>query len=163
MQDSGSPSFPSSRMLRASRDPNRRNSHNAMALNDDRPTGTSQESSESDRDRHWNTILGQTPGQTEQASSSQTFSNSSRPGHSRHTIAPLRSPHSRVPSSSRTPRRASTQTSTDLGSAARPSRSPTTKPFACDQCVRRFERKGHLKVSHIQFEKVWSPFSISGH
>lgn len=108
-------------------------------------------SGNSERDRHWRTILGHPPHMT----SSTGLSTGHQPGqvaeHRRGLQTTLWIPRSRSNASElaglpplvrRRPVDALVDSSMRL-----PSREQPLRPFACDQCVRRFERRGHLKVS----------------
>lgn len=56
-----------------------------------------------------------------------------------------RNPESEATSSARS--RVTSQTPIDIGQPSRSVRKQPLKPFQCSQCHRRFERRGHLKVS----------------
>lgn len=147
MQDQKSTSLNSSRNVRSSRETSRRNSYLGPSTSSDRRPISSMTSGDSDRDRHWNTVLGPSPhSNITEAVSSSSLSMLPKLSSSRHSITPVRSSQTRkssvLPSSRRTP----TQTSLDFGPQPRTPRTPPPKPFACDKCSHRFERKGHLKV-----------------
>lgn len=134
--------------LRPPRDLNRRSSQNS---DEDRRSNPSTAPGDSDRERYWNTILGHSPHSTD-AQQSMTYSYSTVPRQpsSRRMNGPLRSNHSRQSSMSSPPRtfpHHPSRTSIDFPTSSPLPRNTPNKPFACTQCPRRFERKGHLKVS----------------
>lgn len=108
-------------------------------------------SGDSDRDRHWRTILGHPPHTP--SSSVRSGGNHPRPAteQRRGLPTPLRSPRSRsnatVPGGLPPPVRRRPADGLTDSSGRLPARAQPARPFACDQCVRRFERRGHLKVS----------------
>lgn len=140
--------------LRSPKNTARRTSHIPPHLS---PSTTPSSSGDSDRDRHWNTILNHPPHTTDPpASQTHSLPLLTRHPAPRRTVAPLRSPQSRPVTNTSPRHRHQSQTmSVDKfvpppgGGGGPPHQlhnSTPLKPFACDQCPRRFERKGHLKV-----------------
>lgn len=148
----------SSARLRPQTESTRRTSNLSAILSDDLRLSNTSTSIESDRDRHWNTILGHPPHSSVSDFNTQTtFTSDDRSLASLRTVLPPKSPHYRSSTKSKatsvltnTPgsssKRSHIQTSTDNPSSTRQQKTTPPKPFACDQCGRRFERKGHLKV-----------------
>lgn len=114
------------------------------------------------RNRHWRTILGHSPHMAS-ASVPSAGNQPSQAAQQRRVLpTPLWSPRSRANASDlgelpTTVRRryvdALTQSSGQL-----PARIQSTRPFPCHQCARRFERRGHLKVSVALLLKFFHGF-----
>lgn len=118
---------------------------------EDRKFSTSSLSGETDRDRHWKTILGHTP-HLPQSCPSSSFRMKPKQYSSKNAVVSVRSNHSdSLSSTPQTELRVPSHTSLEfVPHPASPSNAPH-KPFSCDHCDRRFERRGHLKVcnSHL--------------
>lgn len=106
------------------------------------------------RDQYWTTILGyrpHTPRYGDQKGAHGVSAHMRTASESRRSPAqPLRSSHSR-PSASGQDSKGSNYGTQAGHSSSQPSSSLAAKPFLCDQCPRRFERRGHLKVSLLSF------------
>lgn len=102
---------------------------------------------ESSRARHWKTVMGKdaTFDKSVPGSSSTSLGNMQQ---SKHHGESTRQDHLRVPRSSATTNDPllTQHPGRQYDSAWRPSRPAPPKPFVCDQCPRRFERRGHLEV-----------------
>lgn len=110
-------------------------------------TTTSPTTLPTDRERHWSIILNTDPNPQDRVTSPPSATSSERgtvrsSSHSQQRLSRIRSPATAKFSSSK--RRASS--AHQVLEPPRNTRSPPPKPFRCDQCVRRFERRGHLEV-----------------
>lgn len=103
---------------------------------------------DSDRRRaHWATVMNRTPTEL-QGGAQLSNMDSLSPEEidlSRMSTVLGRNPQSDTASSARV--RVTSQNPIDIGQSSRSVRKQPLKPFQCSQCTRRFERRGHLKVS----------------
>lgn len=106
-------------------------------------------SGNSDRDLHWQRILGHPPHASNPLySTSPSLPILPRTSESKRSApGPLRSSQSRASNLAPASRETHLHTQLELEQPSRASRSQPPKPFACELCFRKFERKGHLKVS----------------
>lgn len=151
----------SSRSLRVPKDASRRISlMNSEAKEKDPLTSGS---GNSERDLHWKRILGYPP----HASGASFPSSPSLPmlprtsESKRSAPAPIRSSQTRNTHSASLSRGAHLHTELEFEQPSRLSRAQPPKPFACELCFRKFERRGHLKVgllfsSHVHHD--WKLF-----
>lgn len=137
--------------LRTPRDSSRR--HSRLTPDDKHSSShhPSAAAAESDRARHWQIILGSQPAPHESFNSRPSSSpdSASRSHQNKHS-----------PSTSSSKRRSSAA-SNNSDPSSRPPRVPPPKPFACQQCERRFERIGHLKVCYPISSLISKPRSLS--
>lgn len=139
----------SSRCLKAPKDVSRRLSLLNSESRGKDPLSTS--SGNSERDLHWQRILGHSP----HASNALYSVSPSLPilprvlESKRSAPGPLRSPQSRAANLPSASKGIQLHTQLELEQSSRSSRTQPPKPFACDLCFRKFERKGHLKVGFL--------------
>lgn len=132
-----------SKVYRASNDQSRRNSY-AGGSSSSHAT-TSNQAIANDRTRHWMTIMGATS-MADSSSNAHHSSSATNPrvDVNRNSLS-SNLPHSRV-------NMLPTTRIPNIPPDNAPDQPPRTqrrpiKPFQCDKCTRRFERRGHLKVS----------------
>lgn len=117
---------------------------------------------ESSRARHWKTVMGKETTFDKPASGSSSAS----PGNTqqgRHYAESTRQEHLRVSRPSAVPNDplVTQYPGRQYDSTWRHSRPTPPKPFVCDQCPRRFERRGHLEVCNLEVFYILYMFSFS--
>lgn len=137
----------SSRSARSARDYGRRPSRNQQTGRSDGGTSLNPESA---RDRHWHIILGRDHG-GEQPTSRSTSSSPENVVHGRIPTELRREDQRRAQRARSSNPSGDPHTSRTFDTSQRQSRPAHPKPFACSQCSRRFERRGHLEVSCTGF------------
>lgn len=146
MEQRSTESSHSSRCLKAPKDVSRRLSLLKSESRGTDPLSTS--SGNSERDLHWQRILGHPPHASNAVYSvSPSLPILPRVSESKRSApGPLRSPQSRAANLPSASKGIQLHTQLELEQSSRASRTQPPKPFACDLCFRKFERKGHLKV-----------------
>lgn len=141
----------SSRGVRPSREINRRVSNMDVDINGNTTNLSTTGSNE--RDLHWKTILGYPPHSTSSSiSASASFQILPKASESKRTApGPLRSSQSRNMHTPQFSRVSPSHTQLDFEKQPRVPRVQPPKPFACDLCLKRFERRGHLKVRYFAY------------
>lgn len=132
------------RSARSTRDYGRRSSRNQQTGRSDGGTTLNPESA---RDRHWNIVLG-SDRNVDQPASRSTSSSPETLVHGRPPTELRREDQRRPPRPRPSNPTGDPSTSRTFDTSHRQSRTAPPRPFACDQCPRRFERRGHLE-SHI--------------
>lgn len=149
---------PQTYSMRSSRDHARRASRVHNGERYERHGNSKESGSESARARHWKTVLGK-EATTDRSVPGSSSSSTGITQQARPYVHPTRPDHSRASRSSAISNESliAQHPGRQYDPAWRHSRPVPPKPFGCDQCPRRFERRGHLEVRNETLEFASCP------